>query len=272
MGYQWLVDMKISDCTIVITGASRGIGLATARALAGAGGHLALMARSREIEDVAAQIVAKGGKARGYVVDVTDPMAVEQVARQVVVDMGPPDIIINNAGAGRWLAVEETPLDEVAKMMAAPYFAAFYVTRMFLPALLDRQRGFIVNVNSPVARLPWAGATGYMAARCALGGFTVGLRAELSGTKIQVLEIIPGKVSSTYFEHNPHSEERLPWITRIVPTLSPEDVAAALVRGIEHDRREVVIPIMLRMILIARALVPGLVDWTMRRTGWRRPL
>jgi short-subunit dehydrogenase len=263
--------MKISGCTIVVTGASRGIGLATARALAGAGGHLALMARSPEIEDVAAEIVAKGGKACGYIVDVTDPVAVEQVARRVVADIGPPEIIINNAGAGRWLAVEETPLDEVAKMMAAPYFAAFYITRTFLPALLGRGGGLIVNVNSPVARLPWAGATGYMAARCALGGFTVGLRAELSGTEVRVLEMIPGKVSSTYFEHNLHSEERLPWITRIVPTLSPQDVAAALVRGIERDKGEVVIPVMLRIILIVRALMPGLVDWTMRRTGWQRP-
>jgi short-subunit dehydrogenase len=262
--------MQINGCTIVVTGASRGIGLATARALAGAGGHLALMARSREIEDVAAEIVARGGKARGYVVDVTDPVAVEQVARQVVADLGPPEIIINNAGAGRWLAVEETPLDEVAKLMAAPYFAAFYVTRMFLPALLERRRGLIVNVNSPVARLPWPGATGYMAARWALGGFTVGLRAELSHTGVRVLEMIPAKVSSTYFEHNLHSEERLPWITRIVPTLTPENVAAALVRGIERDKREVVIPVMLRLVLTARALMPGLVDWTMRLTGWRR--
>ncbi|MGD0965006.1 MAG: SDR family NAD(P)-dependent oxidoreductase [Candidatus Acidiferrales bacterium] len=262
--------MRIKGRVVVVTGASRGIGQSVARAVALAGGRAALLARSQEVVQVAAEIVAAGGQARGYCVDLTDPAALEGVARQIVSDLGAPDIVVNNAGAGRWLYVEETPPEEAAAMMASPYLAAFYVTRIFLPLLLERREGLIVNVNSPVAWLPWPGAAGYMAARWAMRGFSAALRADLHGTGIKVLELVPGKVSSTYFEHNPHSEERLPRITRWIPTLTPDEVATALVDGIERNRRRMVIPLMLKLVFVVHAVAPGLVDWMMRTTGWRR--
>jgi short-subunit dehydrogenase len=229
-----------------------------------------MLARSTEVMQVATEITDAGGEARGYCVDLTNPSALDRVVPQIVSDLGAPEIIVNNAGAGRWLYVEETPCEEAAAMMASPYLAAFYVTRAFLPSLLERREGLIVNLNSPVAWLPWPGATGYAAARWALRGFTAALRADLAGTGVRVLELVPGKVSSTYFEHNPNSEERLPSITRWIPTLKPEEVAAALVNGIERDARMVVIPPMLKLVLVLRSVAPELVDWMMRRTGWRR--
>jgi len=262
--------MKIKGRAIVVTGASRGIGKSTARALARAGGRVALLARSQEVLQAAAEIVAEGGEARGYCVDVTDPVALERVGQQIVTDLGAPEIVINNAGAGRWLYVEETPPQEAAEMVASPYLGAFYVTRLFLPSLLNRREGYIVNINSPVSWLPWPGAAAYTAARWALRGFTEALRADLDGTGIRVLAVVPGKVSSTYFEHNPNSEERIPTITRWIPTLSPDEVAAALVNGIERDRREMVFPFLLKLAFILHAVAPGLVDWIMRKTGWRR--
>src|ERR1700730_4338902 len=93
-------NMRIKGRTIVVTGASRGIGQSTARALARAGGRVALLARSPEIMQVATEIVAEGGEARGYCVDLTDPAAVERVGRQIASDLGAPEIVINNAGAG----------------------------------------------------------------------------------------------------------------------------------------------------------------------------
>jgi len=155
-------------------------------------------------------------------------------------------------------------------MVASPYLAAFYVTRAFLPALLDRREGYIVNVNSPVAWLPWPGAAGYMAARGAMRGFTAALRTDLHGTGIRVLELVPGKVSSTYFEHNPNSEERLPGITKWIRTLTPDEVAGAMVDGVEQDRRMIVIPLLLKLVFAFHGVAPGLVNLVMRRTGWRR--
>jgi short-subunit dehydrogenase len=262
--------MNVTGRTIVVTGASRGIGRATAQAFARAGGRTALLARSPEIREVATELVAQGANARGYIVDLTDPAAVEQTAQRVVNELGEPDIVVNNAGAGRWLYVEETPSAEAATMIASPYLAAFYVTRAFLPAMLARGEGYIVNVNSPAAWLPWPGAAGYMAARWAMRGFTAALRADLRDTGIQVLQIVPGKVSSTYFEHNPRSEERIPRIAQWVPTLTPEQVAATLVRGVERDRREIMLPAILKGVIVARAVAPAVVDWLMFRTGARR--
>lgn len=262
--------MRIKDHVVVVTGASRGIGHSAARALAFAGGRVAMLARSPEVLKLADEIVATGGVARGYCVDLTDPAAFEKVARQIVSDLGVPEIIVNNAGAGRWLYVEETPPAEAAEMVASPYLAAFYVTRAFLPALLERRAGFIVNVNSPVAWLPWPGAAGYAAARWAMRGFTAALRADLHGTGVKVLELVPGKVNSTYFEHNPRSEERLPAITKWIPTLTPDEVAAAMVKGVEQDRRMMVFPALLKLVFVLHAVEPWLVDWIMRSTGWRR--
>jgi short-subunit dehydrogenase len=263
--------MKIEGRVIVVTGASRGIGKAAAEALGRAGGRVALIARSPEVEEVAAAIASRGGQARGYTADLGNPADVQDVSQRIVNDLGPPDIVVNNAGAGRWLYVEETPAGEVAAMMAVPYLAAFYVTRAFLPAMLERATGTIVNINSPVAWLPWPGATGYSAARWAMRGFSEALRMDLRGTGIRLLELVPGKVTSTYFEHNPHSEERLPTITRLVPSLTPDQVAAHLVRGIERDRRRIVVPFMLKLVLGMRALAPPIVDWMMWRSGARRP-
>ena len=263
--------MQVDGQTVVVTGASRGIGKATAEALGRAGARVAVLARSPEIEAVAATVVANGGVARGYTADVGNPNDVEQVSRRIVDDLGDPAIVINNAGAGRWLHVEETPAEEVVSMMAAPYFAAFYATRAFLPAMLVRRTGYIVNVNSPVAYMPWPGATGYLCARFAMRGFSEGLRLDLRGTGVRVLEVVPGEVTSTYFENNPHSRERLPALTRLVPRLSPEQVAKAIVHGIEHDRKKIVMPLMLRAAIMSRALAPALVDWLMWRTGARRP-
>ena len=262
--------MKIGGRSILVTGASRGIGQATAHALAREGGRVALVARSPDVAQVASRISAEGAVARGYVADLTDPDAVDRVAQQITRDLGSPDIVVNNAGAGRWLYIDETSPGEVVQMMAAPFFAAAYVTRLFLPAMLERRCGYVVNLNSPAAWLPWPGATGYAAARGAMRGFTGALRVDLIGTGVRVLSVVPGEVSSTYFEHNPGSRERLPRIARLMPTLTPEDVAAAIVRGIARDRQQVIIPAMLRLAITSHALLPGPAEWLMWRTGRRR--
>jgi short-subunit dehydrogenase len=231
---------------------------------------VALLARSLEVMEVAAGIVAEGGDARGYSVDLSDAMAVERVGRQIVNDFGPPEIVINNAGSGRWLYVEETPPEEAAAMVTCPYLAAFYVTRVFLPSMLDRREGLIVILNSPAGWFPWPGATAYTAARWAVRGFTTALRADLHGTGVRVLAVVPGKVSSTYFVHNPNSEIRLPRITKWIPTVPPAQVAVALVDGIEQDRAQVVLPFLLKLVFMLHAVAPDLVNWMMRSTGWRR--
>ena len=178
---------KIKNSVVVVTGASSGMGAAIAKAMAKAGGRVALLARNKEdLDKVAAEIASAGSPARVYPVDLADAGAVAAVARRITQEMGAPDIIINNAGRGRWLFVDETSPDEAVQMMAVPYFAAFNVTHAFLPAMLKKNSGHIVNVSSVGSRFVWPGATAYLAARWAVRGFTEALRADLDGTGIGV--------------------------------------------------------------------------------------
>src|ERR1039458_4785329 len=205
--------MKIAGMTALVTGASSGIGAATAQALAGWGAHVLLLARDRErLAAVALAIRTQGGRADVYPVDLSDPNAVAAVANAVLKDTGAPDILVNNAGAGRWLSVLETSPDELQQMMALPYFAAFNLTRELLPAMKQRRSGRIVNVTSVASRLVWPGATAYTAGRCAMDALTKGLRLALSGSGIGVTLAMFGTVDSQYWKHNPGSRERLPGI------------------------------------------------------------
>ncbi|HEY6281365.1 MAG TPA: SDR family NAD(P)-dependent oxidoreductase [Burkholderiales bacterium] len=165
--------MIIKGSLVLVTGASSGMGAAIAKAMAKAGGHLVLLARRKDALDrVAADISSAGGEARTYPVDLADAGAVAAVTARVAQELGTPDIIVNNAGAGRWLFVEETSPAEAVEMMAVPYFAAFNVTHAFLPAMLKRNSGHIVNISSVGSRFVWPGATAYLAARWAVRGFT----------------------------------------------------------------------------------------------------
>jgi len=265
--------MELQGRVVLITGASSGIGAATAKAIAHRGGQVLLLARTQSaLESVATEITAHGGTARVYPVDLTDLTAATQVAHLIQTEVGTPDILINNAGAGRWLFVEETSPDEAVQMMAAPYFAAFVMTHAFLPAMRQRRRGQIINVTSVASYTVWPGATGYIAARWALRGFTEALRADLHGSGIEVTLVTAGKVRSPYWIHNPGAEERIPRLARWYPTLTPAQVAAAIVQGIERPRPEIVLPAAMRFSLLLYRIWPQPFRWLLRQTGWRRRL
>ena len=263
--------MQIYGEIAIVTGASSGIGAETAKALAARGARVVLLARRKDaLDKVAGDIRSNGGIASAYAVDLSDPKAVARIAEAVKSEVGVPGILVNNAGSGVWRFIDETSPDEAVAMMALPYFAAFYVTRAFLPEMLRRKQGFIVNVNSPASQFTWPGASAYTAARWALRGFTESLRSDLYGTSLRVMHFVAGHTRSGYWQANPGSEERVPKIAKLVPTLTSQQAAAALVRGIEQDRRQVVVPFMLRLFYIQHLLFPWAVEWMLRVTGYRR--
>jgi len=263
--------MRIQGSKVLITGASSGIGAALARAMAHAGGQVLLLARRKaELEKVAASI-ERALDPKIFPVDLSDANAVESVAATITAQVGTPDILVNNAGAGQWKFLDETSPEEAVRMMAVPYFAAVYVTRAFLPAMLRRRSGHIVNVSSVGSRFVWPGATAYLAARWAVRGLTEALRADLDGRGIGVTLFESGVIKTQYWEHNPGSLERVPKMGRLIPELTPEQVAQAIVRGVEHNKRHIVIPFMMRMTYLQHALAPGVVQWLMTKTGYKRP-
>ncbi|MEU4764175.1 SDR family oxidoreductase [Actinosynnema sp. NPDC023794] len=254
-----------------MTGASQGIGAATARTLARRGSVVVLVARSGEaLDEQVERITATGGRALAVSADLADVDGIRTLAERVVAEVGVPDVLVNNAGVGRWLFLDETPTPELAGMIALPFTAALHLTREFLPGMRARGSGRVVNVNSPVSRLPIPGATGYAAARYALRGMTAALRMDLRGTGVGVSEVVPGKVSSRYFVNNPGAEERIPRLARMIPTVTPEAVAARIADVVERERDEAVFPWQLRAFDVAGRLFPGVTGYLTWLTGTHR--
>lgn len=265
--------MEIADRVAVVTGASSGIGRETATALADAGATVALLARTASaLTAVADAIEADGGRAEPYPVDLADRPAVAETAASIRRDVGDPEILVNNAGVGSWVSVPETEPGEAEEMVAVPYLAAFALTREFLPAMLAREAGHVVNVSSPA---PWAtvpGATAYNASRYAQHGFTRALRLDLHATAVGVTEVVPYHVEGTgYADRNANVRERTPGIGRPIRHVDVETVADAIVAAIRRERRRVVCPPELRVVLLVARLFPGLVDRLAVATGWQPP-
>lgn len=263
--------MEIAGKLAVVSGASSGIGAATTRLLAGCGARVVLLARTLPaLEDVAAQIRAAGGTAHVFPVDLADIAATQATAKQILSEVGAPDILVNNAGAGRWLSVEETTPYEAVQMMALPYFAAFTLCHGFVPAMVARGSGWIVNLTSPAALTPIPGATAYSAARGAMASLSTTLRAELRGTGVGVSLLIAGKVASPYFANNPGSEARIPKADRLNRILSEEEVAQAIALAVTGERRRLVLPPTMRVLAWMHSVMPGLVQAVVNATSWRR--
>ena len=256
---------------VLVTGASSGIGEATAKRYARAGARVLLLARNEErLQAVAHAISRAGDSAVAYPVDLSEPKGIDEVSNRITRDEGTPRVIVNNAGSGRWISLLETPPAEAQRMIEVPYLAAFNLTRAFLPQMLVRGSGSIACITSPASFVAWPNACAYIAARQALAGFTAGLRSELKGSGISVTLVVLGLVDSPYWEHNPGSKRHLPMAdSRLIQVMSCEDAGEAIYRGVEARRPVVVKPVLLRALLFLNALMPRLVTSQLRRASRR---
>lgn len=253
--------MNWSGRRLLITGASSGIGAATAEAAAKRGAELVLVARSAEkLEAVAQKVRQSGGSAITHVCDVTDRDQVAQLGAAVPV----PDVLFNNAGVGQWKPLIETESAEAAVMINAPYLAAFYVTRAFLPAMLARRSGVCLFMNSAASQLIWPGAAAYTAARWAVRGLFEAVRAETFGTGVRTGMATFAKVTSEYWENNPGSEAHVPTLQSWIPVLTPMQVAEAILDGVAAGDEEIVAPWQLRVGFHLNRLFPATTRRLMR--------
>lgn len=253
----------------VVTGASSGIGAATARLLGSQGYRVVLVARGRaKLDELAVEI---GDGAVVEALDAGDGEAVLAMAERVLRDFGVPDVIVNSAGAGEWDWIENTSSEDAVRMMQAPYLAAFNMTHAFMKGMLERGSGVIIHVNSPVSFATWPGCTSYAAVRWALRGLHEALCDDLWGTGVHSCQVVFGRVSSAYFDRNPGTIEKIPGIARTIRTVSPEECAGVISRVMHRPRRQVVYPFMLRFYSWNHAVLPWATRWLMRRTGAKRP-
>ena len=187
------------------------------------------------------------------------------LAERVRRDHGVPDVIVNCAGAGQWKPIEDTSASEIETMMRAPYLAAFNITSAFMSDMLRRRCGVIIHVNSPASICPWPSSTGYAAGRWALRGLHEALCQDLAGTGVRSCQVVFGKVSSTYFEHNAVTEGQIPNISKFVPTVSLAECGRTISRIARHPRRQTLCPWMLRLLVLVHALFPGLIRMSLRQ-------
>jgi NAD(P)-dependent dehydrogenase (short-subunit alcohol dehydrogenase family) len=191
------MEINLKGRTAVITGGSRGLGEAMARALAGAGAQIALVARDRvRLEHVRGSISANGGSAELFVADVTREDDVARLAEAIQVRFGNPQILINNAGINLRKNLVDFTLEEFRSVLDASLISTFLMCRAIVPGMKGTGYGRILNMTSIMSHVSIAGRTAYSSAKAALLGLTKALALELAADGITVNGISPGPIGT----------------------------------------------------------------------------
>ena len=253
---------------VLITGASSGIGRATAILLSRSNYKIILVARRSDKLDSLKNSI--GTNVTSMPCDCSDYFALKNMCRKILDDFGVPDIIIHCAGAGVWREIEETTPEQLKSMMAVPFESAFNINAIFLPEMIKKKSGLLVHVNSPVCYFPWAGATGYASARWALRGLHEALNQDLEGLGIRSCQIVFGEVKSDYFESNPNSHQKIPRISVFIPVQTPDQCATVIKNVIRKPKRNTFHPFMLRIFIIIHQLFPIISEFLIKITQRKR--
>jgi short-subunit dehydrogenase len=234
--------MQLKDKVVVVTGASKGIGKATALLLAKEGANLALSARSADLlEKVSQDIKAMGRQAFTYVGDMSKEGDIIKFIQGTVEKFGKIEILINNAGFGHFHSIADFPTKNWDEMFNLNVRGLFITTRESLPHLRKAGESVVINVVSLAGKNAFVGGGGYAATKHALLGFSRCLMLEERKNGVRVLAICPGSVATSFFDA--HHETFDPKRDKI---LAAEDVAESIIHMIRLPQRAMVSEIDIR--------------------------
>ena len=261
--------MRLKGKTVVITGASMGIGEALARTFVQQGANVVLS--SRELERVEAARARVGHQDRTIAArcDVTKREDVDRLRDLALKTYGRIDVWINNAGHGLNDSVEHIDMAEVRRMFDTNLFGALHGMQSAIPGMKQQGSGTIINISSVAGYIAVPYMAAYCASKHALNAFSHAARVELLGTGVNVLNVCPGYIKTNFAANLVRGKERLRYGGADRPGGTPDDVANATLKAYLKGKREIVVPANNQWAIRVYQHSPALVDRTMKK-GMKR--
>jgi len=257
---------KIQDAVVVITGASSGIGRAAAHEFARRGATLAITARDKpSLEKTADECREMGATVLVLPADVTDEGEVKAVARQVIEKHGRIDVWVNNAAVILFGRIEDTPYKEYRRVIETNLLGYIHGARAVIPHFREQGSGTLINVSSAYGKNAAPYLSAYSASKFGIVGLGESLRMELRDAPgVRVCTVLPATIDTALFQHAANYTGRS--VRALEPIHRVEKAAKAIVRLVEHPRREVAVGCFRRPLGAMHSLAPGLAERTMSRT------
>ncbi len=277
-----MTSKVLANQVVVVTGASRGIGAATAVWLGRLGAKVVMLARDLEALNKVAQGIHKfGGTAIPYQVDLSNVDQMIAVIDRIENQVGVPNILINNAGAGSWTSILETETKELVQNLAVPGISTCVMTQLLAKKMIDNATketpAHIINITSPACYGYIPGTSGgYSLSRHMIADFTEHLRIDLRHheDRLKISLVCPGKVATDYFKRNGNNEQesRVP-LQWLIPALQAKDVARKICQiAIRKESVNAVFPFMVKVLVSASKLSPSLMQYFLTHIfGWQPP-
>lgn len=263
---------RIEDTVVVITGASSGIGRASARSFASEGAHLVLAARREEpLREAAAECEELGGSAMAVPTDVTDETAVQNLADTATGTFGTIDTWVNNAAVTQFGRFEETPPEAFRQVIETNLFGYVYGARAALPVFREHGQGVLINMASVVAEAGQPYTSAYVVSKYGIRGLSTSLRQEFAvdgAGDIHVCTILPAVIDTPLFNHAANYSGQA--VKAMPPVYSAERVARAVVRCARNPKPEIFVGNSGKMISFQHKLAPRRTERQMAKTVHRR--